>query len=197
MARKFSCSRESRSPHRETESVWSWGRGLIDNTGSRQKETGVPDPLSIFTAWPLPSFLSTFLFSNAHSYLLSTQLHCLIEHSPDDTLAAGRCGQRPFISVVATEVRGQQCRYIQTWDLNLGAYRTGSLLGSHLDHPQLRSFRDKHSFAASHYVWLMHKGSKGLWTLEEAISPASRKKLVSPPLAPLIIRIHNYTRQDC
>lgn len=57
-----------------------------------------------------------------HSDLLSTQLHCLVEHSPDDTLAAGRSGQRSFVSVVTAEVGGQQARDIQTWDLSLGAW---------------------------------------------------------------------------
>jgi hypothetical protein len=52
-------------------------------------------------------------------YLLGTQLHCLVEHSPDDPLGTGGCGQRPLVSEVATEIRGQQCRYIQSWDPNL------------------------------------------------------------------------------
>lgn len=51
--------------------------------------------------------------------LLSTQLYCLTEHSPDDALGAGGCAERPLISEVAAEVGGQQCRYVQSWDPSL------------------------------------------------------------------------------
>lgn len=51
VARKFSCSRESRGPHKETERVWSWGSGgrWIVQAQDKKKQ-GDPNPLSIFTA---------------------------------------------------------------------------------------------------------------------------------------------------
>lgn len=66
---------------------------------------------------PLPHipYVTTML----QPHLLSTQLHCVVEHSPDDPLGTGGCGQRPLISEVAAEVRGQQCRYIQSGDPGL------------------------------------------------------------------------------
>ena len=94
--------------------------GWAHNTEANGSQAYCPRP-------PLPPhgpFISFCLLipsvtTTPQPHLLSTQLHCLVEHSPDDPLGTGGCGERPLISEVAAEVRGQQCRYIQSWDPSL------------------------------------------------------------------------------
>lgn len=143
VARKFSWSRESSGPHRESERVWSYGGQQTVGVGSwhrskshrltqsqhlRAPPSLPPHPphgpsslhASSFSPHPTPPIPFTpYVTTTPQPHLLSTQLYCLVEHSPDDSLGTGGCGERPLISEVAAEVRGQQCRYVQSWDPGL------------------------------------------------------------------------------
>ena len=121
-ARKFSCSRESSGPHRESERVGSWGGQRTVGGGLiTQKQKGPLPPSPTAPTRPLHLSLPPHPQCHHHTptHLLSTQLYCLVEHSPDDPLGTGGCGERPLVSEVAAEVRGQQRRYIQSWDPSL------------------------------------------------------------------------------